>query len=190
MSGSGLSRMAVLSFVVVLSGGCWFHGPGEIRREISRTTGTEYSTELGLTLGRTSMAIARFGLDIADEEPEFSLEGVRKIQIGIYHPLEDAEQGPARGPLGAESFQEWDPLVRMLANGETVLVLVREKDARIRDMLVIVDDQSELVVVRLKGKLDRILRQAMELGFDQADRPDLIGPALEQAERDLDPVGS
>jgi len=92
---------------------------------------------------------------------------------------------PEENQLSAESFENWSPMVRMHEDGETVLVLVRWKDARIRDMLVIVDDRHELVVVRMKGKLDHILQEAMELGFNQADRPELFEPALARLDRDV-----
>lgn len=179
-------------FIVIVallaSTGCWFHGPGDIRREVSRSTGTEYSTEIGLTLGRTSMAVARFGLNFADEADEIPLKGIRKVQVGIYHPVDDFGTGEGTGRVTAEAFRDWEPVVRMHDGGETVLVMVRERNARIRGMLVIVDDRDELVVVRMKGRLDRILREAMKMGFEQADRPDLLEPALEHAERDLEAI--
>jgi hypothetical protein len=162
----------------LLASGCWFHGPGDVRREISRSTGTEYSTEIGLTLGRTSMAIARWGLRTAGED-EVSLKGVRKVQVGIYHPVGPAASDPLTCLPG------WEPVVRMHEDGESVLVMVQERGDRIRGMLVIVDDADELVVVRMRGRLERVLKEAMELGFEQADRPDLYEPALEHAEREI-----
>lgn len=178
--------IAAILLAAVAFSGCWFHGPSEIRDEISLSTGTEYETELGLTLGRTSMAITKIGLDTSEDENDHSLKGVRKLQVGVYHPKGSFASTKKESRLSAESFENWSPLVRMIEDGENVLVLVREKKSHIREMLVIVEEPDELVVVRMKGKLDHLLDDAMELGFDQADRPELFEPALARLERERD----
>jgi hypothetical protein len=177
--------LAIIVSLAVVTTGCWFHGPGEIRREIAETTGREYSQEIGLTLGRTSMAIARLGLKAVDDEDVPSLKGIRKVQVGIYHPVSGALAAQDGSPLGVDAFPTWEPVVRMRDGGENVLVLIQERRDRIRGMLVIVDDGAELVVVRMRGRLDNVLQDAMKLGFDQADRPDLYEPALDEAEIEL-----
>ena len=53
-------------------------------------------------------------------------------------------------------------------------------------MLIVVAEEDEWVVVRMRGDLDRILEDAMRFAFDQAERPDLYEKTRE--ERDLPPV--
>lgn len=167
--------------LMLIADGCWFHGPGEIRDRVSRSTGNEYEQEIGLTLGRTSMAIARFGLRLADEE-QIPLKGVRKVQVGIYQVRDIGAPSDIGTSILSGSFPEWSPVVRMHEDGESVLVMVREKKDKVRAMLVIVDDADELVIVRMIGNLERMLKEAMRFGFEQADRPDLYDSAVENAE--------
>ena len=56
----------------------------------------------------------------------------------------------------------------------------------IRHMVVVVAEEDEWVLVRLKGNLTRIIESAMEFAFDEMERPDLYTRTRE--ERGLDPV--
>ena len=55
-----------------------------------------------------------------------------------------------------------------------------EEDARIRRLLLVVAEQDEWTVVRLKGKLDAFVEDAIRYAFDEADRPDLYATSARQ----------
>lgn len=169
--------------ILLASTGCWFHGPGDLKRELSREAGVKLNRQIGLTFGPTSLMLARWGLRMADEQ-EFTLKGVRKVQVGVYEVdgLRRGHDAPAR--LEADLFPEWDPIVRIHDEGENVLVLLRHDDERIRAMLVAVTDHDEWVLVRIRGRLDRVVEDAMRMAFDEMDRPDLYDRSRE--ERGLD----
>ena len=185
MRSSQRSLILALAALALSATACWFHGPGEIRKGIAEATGTTYSQEIGLTLGRTSMAIARLGLRTANDEDIPRLKGIRKVQVGIYHPVSATPEALEQRPIAPAVLPGWAPIVRMHEDGENVLVMIRQRRDRIRGMLVIVDDGEELVVVRMYGRLDDVLQEAMKLGFDEADRPDLYAPALKNEETSL-----
>ena len=77
----------------------------------------------------------------------------------------------------------WIARKAMKMSGEAAFVLIREENEQIRDLLVIAADREEWVLVKLKGKLDLILEDAMRMAFDEADRPDLYEKT--RAERGL-----
>jgi hypothetical protein len=54
-----------------------------------------------------------------------------------------------------------------------VLVATRLVAGRAHDLLVVVAEADEWTLVRMKGELEPILEQAMELAFARADRPEL-----------------
>jgi hypothetical protein len=45
-------------------------------------------------------------------------------------------------------------------------------------MLVVVMEQDEWVLVRIKGKLERVVEDAMRMAFDKAEHPELYEPAV------------
>ena len=175
----------LIAGVMLATTGCWFHGPGDLKRELSREAGVKLDRRIGLTFGPTSMMLARWGLKIADER-EFSLRGVRKVQVGVYevHGLRRGHEAPAK--LDPDLFPGWDPIVRVHDDGEDVLVLLRQDDERIRAMLVAVTGDEEWVLVRIRGRLDRVVEDALRMAFDEMDRPDLYDRSRE--ERGLDPA--
>jgi hypothetical protein len=72
----------------------------------------------------------------------------------------------------------YEHVVRIHDEGEDVFVMVKFEEEQIRRMLVIVAEEDEWVLVRIRGKLNHIFEQAMEMAFDQADKPELYEPAL------------
>jgi hypothetical protein len=173
----GILILALLSPACVT-----LRGPEDVRRDISSATGVRFEREIGLSVRRSGMWLARWGMRIAGEE-EISLRGLRRVDVGIYLPLKaKSESSPELSDLRA--FEDWSPLVRVREEGDEALVMIRERDGEVRGMLVVVSEPEELVIVRMKGKLDRILEEAMSEAFDQAERPDLYEQS--RVERGLD----
>ena len=158
-----------------------FVGPEDIRDDLSDQAGVKLRQETGLTLTRSAVWLARNFV----EEEDFTLEGVRRIEVGVYEVkgLKGKRQVPS--PLELTTLEGWVPVVRVSEPDEDVMVLIKEKDDVVRALLVVVAEQDEWVLVRIRGKLDRVLEQAMEMAFKDADRPDLY--AKTRRERGLDP---
>jgi hypothetical protein len=159
-------------------------GPEDVRRDISSATGVRFEREMGLTIKRSGMWLARWGLRVSGED-DISLRGIKRVEVGIYLPKKRHE-GAAPGRLDMSQFEGWSPIVRVHEEDEEALVMVRVRKGEIRGMLVVVSEPDELVLVRMKGRLDRILEEAMSEAFDQADRPDLYEKSRE--ERGLEPA--
>ena len=167
---------------VVLSTGCVLRGPSGIKDQVERSNGRTYQREFGITVGRTGLGIARMAMRIGDEdEAVHMLRGVNKVQVGVY---EVVDQGNGTGRSArASDFGLYDPLVQVREDGETVLVLAREEDETIRRLLVVVDSDDELVIVRLRGDLERIIEDAIRLGLSEGGREELADPVVEEYRR-------
>lgn len=189
----GRRFLGVLLAVAVAapSFGCVLRGPSGIHREIANGTGAAYEREFGVTIGPLGMAIARWGMRMAEEhgdEEVVSLRGIRKVQVGVYHVKPGTWKNP-RKTFAPKLLRDWEPVVHLRDDGEDVHVLLRSERDSIRAMLVVVSEEDELVIVKLRGRLDELLRDALELGLDHADRGDRFEEAAERLE-DHEAAGS
>jgi len=179
--------LLMLLLPIVLGTSCVrFRGPEDLRKDLSSTAGVELKKEMGVTVTRSGMWIARKAIKWSDDDDDIpSLKGVRRVEVGIYRVEGLREGRDERVALGLEDLPGWSPIVRIHEDGEDVFVLVDEDGERIKRMLIVVADQDEWVIVRIKGNLNRILEDAMRMAFENADRPDLYARSRE--ERGLEP---
>ena len=190
------SRRAVGLLLVIpalVSTGCVrLHGPEDIRRELSRSAGVKLHRETGITVTRSGVWLARKILKWthADEEMPISLKGLRRVQVGVYkvEGLRRGVEAPMRIDFREHFDETWTPIVRVHDDDETVLVLTQagKRPGQLRAMLVVVAEEDEWVLVRLLGKLENIVEEAMQLAFDEVERPELYAKTRE--ERGLEPT--
>jgi len=161
-----------------------FIGPEDVRLDLSDQAGVKLRQATGLTLTRSGVWLARQFVD----DDDVPLRGVRRVEIGVYEV-----KGLKRGlevarPIDADYFRDWQSVVRVHEEDEDVMVFVREKDERIRALLVVVAEPDEWVLVRVRGHLDDLVEQVMQMAFEQVERPDLY--AKTRCARGLDPAPS
>ncbi len=162
-----------------------FHGPEDLRHDLARAAGVKLEREMGLTLTRTGVMLVRW----ATSEEHIPLRGVRRVEVGVYQV-----QGLRRGVEDRRSINPpelpgWENVVRVRDDNEDVFVLVREEEGEIRGLLIVVAEEDEWVLVRIRGKLQRTLESVMELAFDRAERPDLYEPVLAEYRKNEPAVG-
>jgi hypothetical protein len=185
-----MKRVAVavlLSALLVAPGCVRLTGPDNVSRQLSYEAGVDLQQEIGLTVTRSGIWLAKKSLKWADDV-DISLDGLRRVEVGIYSV--NGTRGEKAEALNVNVFPtEWDSWVQVQDEGEQVFVMVRagDKPDKIRGMLVVVAEEDEWVVVRMYGDLDRILEETMRFAFDQADRSELYDKTRE--ERDLPPLG-
>ena len=119
-----------------------------------------------MTIGRIGLAVARMALDEDDDEQRL-LQGLTKVQVGIYR-VESRPESPGEMELSRVTMAHWEPMVNVKEGDEDVLVLLKRKKGQVREMLVVVNDQDELTIVRMKGRLDQVLEEAAAFGQDEA----------------------
>jgi hypothetical protein len=158
-----------------------FVGPDDIRHDLSVQAGVNLKQETGFTFTRSAVWLARKFV----KEDDFTLKGVRRVEIGVYEVkgLRKGQESPS--PLDLTKLDGWVPIVRVHEPGEDVMVLFKEKDDVVKALLVVVAESDEWVLVRIRGKLDQVMEQAIEMAFNDVDRPDLY--AKIRRERGLEP---
>jgi hypothetical protein len=161
---------AALLIILVAAPACSLRGPEGIRREISRSTGYEYNREFGMTLGRIGLAVARLAMGEDDADKRI-LRGLTRIQVGVYQ-VDERPQNPGDLELGRISMASWEPMMSVKEEDEDVLILLKRKRGSVREMLVVVSENDELTIVRMKGKLDQVLEEAAQFGREEAHRQD------------------
>ncbi len=194
MNIKGNTRVRDLLLLTAIVGltttGCWFHGPNNVRDDLSDAAGVELDQEIGITLGRFGTYIAKKAVKWSGEEDVPELKGLKKVQVGVYDVVGLRHGYENRRPLSMDLFSdEWTPLVRVHERGEDVFVLTRQDNQDIiRAMLVVVAEEDEWVIVRMKGNLSRIIESAMQLAFDEADRPELYDATRRERGLDTQPA--
>jgi hypothetical protein len=152
--------LPVLAMVVVTCGGCWF-GAGstsDLRYEYARQTGVELEPEFGMKLGRIATRFGRIFAGGADSDVP-KLKGVNKVEMGVYTVT---GVSGVRGDLRDIELRGYVPLARVREAGEEIVVLAKPEEERVPAMVVLIREDDELVVVRLKGKLHKFLRENMD----------------------------
>jgi hypothetical protein len=164
-------RSTVMLCTLLMAVGCVrFLGPEDVRQDLSAQAGVKLKQETGVTVTRSGLWLAR---QFVDDE-EVPLAGLRRVEVGVYEVrgLRRGVETPRR--LDLRHLAGWDPMVRIQEPGEEVMVLTKQdKRDRIRSMLIVVAEDDEWVLVRLYGKLDGVIEQAMKMAFEDVDRPEL-----------------
>lgn len=184
-----LAFLAGVLLVPVLGGvGCIrLTGPEDVRQDLSEIAGVKLRQETGFTVTRSGMWIARKAMKMSGEE-EISLRGIRRVEVGVYE-VKGLRRGiDERVPLTLDDMPKgWHPMVIVEGDDEEIFVMTKHgEDGMIRQLLVVVSEDDEWVLVKIKGKLDHIVEDAMRMAFDQGDRLELYYAT--RRERGMDSV--
>lgn len=151
---------AVALAAIASTPGCFFLGePADLRRDVARSWDLTVEKETGIELGRITTAIARA---FARGDGEDSLEGIRKIELGVYRVLERGAGVDQRRPLRLDG---WEPVVHARdGEGNETWVLYRLRGGSIRGLALVSLDGDELVLTRLSGSLEGWLEALLREG--------------------------
>jgi len=170
-----ITAWATIGFCLATCASCiGFHGPEDLRRDLVQATGVELEREAGVSVGRMGVMLVRW----FTSEEEIPLKGVRKVQVGVYEVTDFGDGRYGRGTVDPLELPGWEPVVRVHEDDEDVFVMLRQEEDDIHGMLVVVMEQDEWVLVRIKGKLQHVVEEAMRMAFDKAEHPDLYEPAV------------
>jgi hypothetical protein len=149
-------------------------GPEDLREDLSEVSGVKLRQETGFTVTRSGMWLARKAVKMSGEE-EISLRGIRRVEIGVYEVKGLRRGVDERLPLTLDDMPKgWHPMVVVDGADEEVFVMTKhDDDGMIRQLLVVVSEADEWVLVKIKGRLDHIIEDAMRMAFEQGDRPEL-----------------
>ena len=84
--------------VLVAPGCVGFRGPADLSQELSRSADVRLDREVGLSLSGPALWVAKRGAADADDAG-ISLDGVRRVQVGVYNVSGGSEPAAIDTPL-------------------------------------------------------------------------------------------
>ncbi len=138
-----------------------YRGPRGVEEAIEREIGADLDREFGLKLGWTSTrVVAALVRDGAEDDP-LDLGGLTGLGVAVFGVPEGARP-PRRIDGRRLGLRGWETVLDVRDEGEQVLLLARGRGGEIRDALVVAYDGEEVVLARLRGRLDRIVDRMLE----------------------------
>ena len=140
----------------------------DVRWELERQIpGLRLERESRVRLGRLTMALARkvIRLTTEDDDSDLKIIGhVRRVDVANYKVVDLPDETLA-WPADLRRWLEgdgWQTIVRLREDDGQTWVLYREgEDGSIRRLYVVTLDPSELTVIDLEGRLDRMIAEAL-----------------------------
>jgi len=178
--GRGITAVLVALAAAAALSGCASAGTSPSASHVARAVevsapGCRLELEEHLRLGRFTLALARAALRIAGEDDGDAaaiLSEIHRVEIATYRVHPGTATGLPRSlgeldrVLSVEGMQR---VIRTSDSDERSWVLTREDDhGELSELMVVSLDQGELDVVRLQGRIDRLLAKAMEQDPDAA----------------------
>ncbi|NNE71728.1 MAG: DUF4252 domain-containing protein [Rhodothermales bacterium] len=136
-----------------------------IRQDVEKILDARFEREFVMTVGprmfRTASWIAGRVPDVYAQMASDYVREIDKVKVGVYR----VEDHPRTTELRMEKVRRfsrsgWETLARVEDAGDNVWVLYREKYDNVRDMLVLVLSNDELVIVKVEGHLNELVRLA------------------------------
>lgn len=150
----GMSLSAVLP---LLGTGCiGLLGPLDLQLAVGRAQGIQLHREMGINVGGVMLGLAG-----AFVVPSISMSDLSGVDVGIY---EVAASDGKRWVLDGLELPGFEAIVRMREGDTETLILLKEKGDSVRQMVVLARDGRELVIVRVKGRIDAFLAKAVKQG--------------------------
>jgi hypothetical protein len=133
----------------------WQHPEARFQREIS------------LSLGSVPMSIARLAVGLGGEdarEAKAYLESVSRLEFAVYkvHGIDDFTGTDTPEVIDDLIANDgWEMIVKAKDKGELVWILYREDNGQIRDILLTVLEDDEMILINVSGRLDRLFADAL-----------------------------
>jgi hypothetical protein len=159
--------LAIVTVTVLASPGCFWSGElAGVRREFeAQLPGSSFEKNVELSLGPIVLGLAKMVTAVIPGAREARpwLRGVSRVQIGVYDArIDDMPQLHMPKRLQSLLDDGWETAVRVREKHEAVWVLYRPDGDRVREVFVVVLNEQELVMVKAKGQLDRLIAAAID----------------------------
>ena len=176
MPRSTLLTPLVLLIVVLPMAGCFYSREiAHTRRDLERSyPDAEFDREVVVSLGPVALRTLGWvsGL-VPDEDVDMArayLREISRVKVGVYN-VEYLPSLDGFDPPSLRRFRNdgWEVAVKVQDAEGMVWVLYRENRDDVRDLYVIVLDDEDLVLARVKGHLNRLLARVMEDHYEMRD---------------------
>ncbi len=158
---------AVVSLLTVPLTGCFFSREiSDTRRDIERAyPDLQLERQIVVNFGPLSLRTLRWlsGM-VPEKEMEMATEYMRdvsRVKIGVFR----SENRAALDAFDADKLhfeEEWTTAVKTRDDKSRVWVLYREGGKTVRDLYIVVLDDEDLAIARVRGNLNRLLARIMK----------------------------
>jgi len=167
-SHSMLRALAISGGLVILSSpGCfWSPELANVRHDLERQLpGASFDKNVELSLGPVMLTCARVVTSMIPgaREARPYLSGVSRVEVGVYEAHIDS-LSDLHMPKRLQSLLQdgWETAVRTRDDHEAVWLLYRPDGERVKEIFVVVLNDDELVMVKARGNLERLVAAAMD----------------------------
>lgn len=120
-------------------------------------------TKVRLELGPGLLSLAKFGINLTDSQAKEYLSNIRKIELGVYEVSGLPSLNKVWKKVSRRMVQGgWQILVKSRENTNISLIFYRLKRKGIGWLYLINLDQTELVLVKVEGRLERLIEKALQ----------------------------
>lgn len=176
MNSRNWMRCAVATLVALLpcAGGCmWTPELSQVKQDIAhQIPGATFDHQVSLAIGPGGMALARAVVSMVPQASDARgwLKDVSRVEVSVYRVQMDEPKRGIATPSRIEDMlaDGWEMAARVRDADESVWLLYRADGESIREMFVVALDQDELVLVKVKGRLERLIARALS---DTDDHP-------------------
>lgn len=167
---SSRTGLAIALAVFLASSGCMSLEMTRLRNHIDRgMPEAEIGKGFAVSFGFLTMGTARTVLALSDDGDESTamaralLRNVKKVKMGRYDVNGRVALNEIETPPIFDAYEErgWIPVVTVRETDELIWVLAKEKRDDLRDLLVVVLNEDELVVAKMSGNLTEAVAAAM-----------------------------
>ena len=159
--------VAMTAALLPLAGGCvWTPELSAVKRDIARQIpGASFDRQVSFALGPGGMALARAVVSFVPDEHDARrlLKDVSRVEVSVYEIHADDDDRRVATPSSIEEMlaDGWEMAARVRQEGEAVWVLYRVEGESVRELFVVSLDRDELVLVKVKGRLERLIARAL-----------------------------
>ena len=165
-----IGTLVGMAFLLTTLTGClWAPELDSVRKDIERQIpDAHFEKEFAISLGPISLGLARTIIRLVPDadvhEAREYLGDLSKVQVAVYEANHVPRGAEVRTPQRFESLLDegWEMAIKAREHGESIWVMYRSDDDEIREVYIIVLDPDELVLVKVRGRLDRLFAKVME----------------------------
>lgn len=156
-----------LACALPLTGGCvWTPELRQIKQDIAhQIPGASFDQEVSFSIGPGGMALARAAVALvpAAHDARVWLKDVSRVEVALYEVSAGEPASRVATPARIEEMLEdgWEMAARVREPHESVWILYRVDGDSVREMFVVSLDRQELVMVKVKGRLERLIARAL-----------------------------
>lgn len=170
MNSRNRMRNVIVATVVAAlpwAGGCmWTPELSQIKQDIAhQIPDATFNHQVSFAIGPGGMALARAVVSMVPQAGDARgwLKDVSRVEVAVYEVHADASARRIATPSRIEVMlaDGWEMAARVREDGESVWLLYRLDGESVRELFVVALDQDELVLVKVKGRLERLIARAL-----------------------------